>query len=274
MFDPTATDLFAFDLNGYLVIDNAIDSEHLAALQAELPRWQAEAEAERVSPTREHLSVKQDGREVKLVDVVHHEPLVHPLITNPRLLPLLDAVIPSLRFKSSWLDFKWPGAGTRHHSHHTPFDGADHYVFHGGRICAQTVTVCYALADIGPEDGALEVIPGSHKSNFPLPPDPDPFRQRLPLKAGQAVVFCHNLNHGSMNRGSLVRKALFTSFCSSFLANSYGGDQLYADLFAAAEPGSWQQWLLRAPNGAHQTCRRPAGPIPGSDASRTGITGG
>ena len=87
---------------------------------------------------------------------------------------------------------------------------------------AVTAGLWAPLQDCAVDDGALVVVPGSHRFRPTLrgTPDlgldfdlvrplPDRLRRPVPLRAGQAVVFDHRLLHGSpVNRGTDVRVAV------------------------------------------------------------------
>jgi hypothetical protein len=49
------------------------------------------------------------------------------------------------------------------------YGGGSSYFFKAGRIHTGLTVVEYLLADEGPGDGGLCVIPGSHKSELPMP---------------------------------------------------------------------------------------------------------
>ncbi|MCU1497901.1 MAG: hypothetical protein JWM47_1854, partial [Acidimicrobiales bacterium] len=79
---------------------------------------------------------------------------------------------------------------------------------------ADSLTVWCPLADVGPDDGPLEVIPGSHRwfPSFRSPllpsvqvafgPEVDAALQPLPVPAGSAIVYSHALLHGSRQNRS------------------------------------------------------------------------
>ena len=70
----------------------------------------------------------------------------------------------------------------------------------------QLLTVCMQLSDAGPGDGGFCVVPGSHKSNFSVPPaladlaDPElaGFVQQPELRPGDVLVFTEAVLHGTL----------------------------------------------------------------------------
>eukprot|EP00930_Biecheleria_cincta_P075984 TRINITY_DN63189_c0_g1_i1.p1 TRINITY_DN63189_c0_g1~~TRINITY_DN63189_c0_g1_i1.p1 ORF type:complete len:377 (+),score=58.68 TRINITY_DN63189_c0_g1_i1:27-1133(+) len=80
------------------------------------------------------------------------------------------------------------------------------YSFSHGQMRNQLLTVCMQLRDAGPEDGGFCVVPGSHKSNFPVPPaladvsDEDLAEHvRQPaIASGDVLVFTEAVLHGTL----------------------------------------------------------------------------
>src|SRR4029077_7453515 len=72
-----------------------------------------------------------------------------------------------------------------------------------GRMVNGLVVVSYALGDVGPGDGGFAAVPGSHKSNLPIPQQFKYFEksgswlQQVPQKAGSAILFTEALTHGT-----------------------------------------------------------------------------
>ena len=252
--DPS--ELYAFDLNGYLLIDDAVPGALLDEVDTVVDGLCRRAG---VHPLPEPLAPGAAGGTAKLINIV----LEHEVFLRVAMSPAVIARIPHLviypRLKSTWVQLNGVNRGINHHANHTPHDPVDMYWFQG-RVCANLVTVMYAFCDIPEDGGALEVIPGSHKANFPLPKDPRTLarlRRRLPLKRGQALLFSHDLNHGSHNARNYVRRSLFTSFSPGSSAHTLGDNDLYDRLFDASPDGSWQKYLLRRPRGDRDTHPQP-----------------
>lgn len=244
----TPDECYAFDLNGYLIIENAIDPALLEELTPLVDRFEQQAQ------------LTDEKRNAKLPAIILEHPLFLELAMSPAVISKVVDCIQFPRLKSTWLDFKAQNGSIGYHANHTPYDPVDAYYWQG-RIFANLVTVCYALCDI-PEDGAaLDVIPGSHKANYPLPEDPETLaslRKKLPLTKGSALIFSHDMNHGSQNNRDYIRRALFTSFSTGSSAHTQGDNDLYDDLFDAAPEDSWRKYLLRRPKGDRDTYPQPA----------------
>ena len=85
------------------------------------------------------------------------------------------------------------------------------------RIDCMMVRMVYFAQDVGDEEGAFCVVPGTHKTNMSSPygngPTEEPGMIGLEVKAGDAIVFTENLRHGGLpNRSSQVRKTLHVGY--------------------------------------------------------------
>ena len=258
--DRLAEMLYQFDLNGFLVVEDAIDPETLAEVNALADGYERRAGIYNAQDDGEGDVFDEGTRlKVRFSRIILDHPAFLRVAMNPKVTSLLPHLIVMPRMKSTWLDFAGKGGSIHYHSNHIPVDPVDVYFF-AGRIVANLVTVCYALRDVPMDGAALDVIPGSHKANFPLPDDErilEGLRRQLPLKAGSALVFSHDINHGSSNSLDYVRRCLFSSFSTGSSANSQGEDGLYDPLFAASPEGSWQKYLLRRPKGDRDSYPEP-----------------
>lgn len=235
----TPDEAYAFDCTGYLLLEDVIDPDLLDAVNAVVDGYETRA------------AFDDTCNRAKFPCAVNEHPLFLDLAMTPAVLARVTEMIVFPRLKSTWLDLKALGGSIGYHANHTPCNPVDAYHWQG-RCCANLVTVCYALCDV-PEDGAaLDVIPGSHKANYPLPEDPAMLarlRRKLPLRKGSALIFSHDMNHGSRNDRDYVRRCLFTSFSTGSSAHTQGDNDLYDAAFAAAPEGSWRKYLLRRPQG-------------------------
>src|SRR6185436_13400470 len=99
------------------------------------------------------------------------------------------------------------------------------YRFHNGRMRCGLTVVSWVLTDSRAGDGGFCCIPGSHKSNYPLPPavarleiDPGCVRE-VPLRAGSILLFTEALVHGTLPwRAAHERRALFYKYAPGPLA--------------------------------------------------------
>ena len=144
-----------FHANGFVVIPDAVPASYLAALQ--------EATAG---------EIYAGGTVRNLLD---RDPLFEDLIDGHAGMELLDALMPDLQLLAMDLRACPPGGGE--------------IGWHADRVLwsEQTLTVHTALYlhDLTPDNGALRVVPGSHKRPFDLPED-----ERLALRDDEILVTC------------------------------------------------------------------------------------
>jgi len=248
----TPEELYRYDVNGYVVVRGAIDAETLVHLNKKIDGWEEKAWGDF------RAKKKGENPEVRYDDIVNQEASLVSLAANPKLLPYLVEMIEKPRLKSTWIAFKWRGGETRLHSNHTPTVTHNFYHFNG-QIRHNLLNVMYAMHDIEPGGGGLKVIPGSHKANYPRVQGDDvsDMLVELSLKAGDALLFSHDMGHCSLNESDVIRRTVMYTYCPGVIANSFGGDGLYDRIFELAEEGSWLKYLTRRPNGFLETYPQP-----------------
>ena len=83
-------------------------------------------------------------------------------------------------------------------------DISEVYFFKNDRIFTGLTVVEYLLADEGPGDGGVAVIPGSHKANLACPKSMIKWKStkstcsKVNGKAGDAIIFTETLTHGTL----------------------------------------------------------------------------
>ena len=218
MKTPSQNDDFLFDLNGYLILKNAVESDLLDRLNAEfdlLPRDLPMGEWYQGAQRRDYNPMTG----LELHHAIEIAPPFQELIDHPGWIEyvrhycgeeksyveglFIDECIASIRTSGGHHPVHSGGFGT-------PVRG-QYRCEHGLFRCGQ-VNVILALTDIGPNDGATMIIPGSHKSNFPHPRTSDPsYRPEeamddltgaIPayLEKGDALLFVDALMHGGSSR--------------------------------------------------------------------------
>ena len=250
----TPEEEYCFDVRGYLVVEKAIEPDYLAHLNKRLGFWEEKARKELADRPEKK---KKRGPNIGFFNLLNEEPSMLALVANPAILPYVDVLVQSPILEQFGANFRWKGAQSTVHGGHTPYQPVNFYHVAQGRIYNNHLRVMYAMHDIGPGDGSLRVVPGSHKANFPWPgagrlPDvgealKDLFVE-LPLKAGSALVFTHDILHASFSENEGMRRVLhlaynFGGFTRTWLADETDYDRLYEE----APEGSWLQYLLRPP---------------------------
>ncbi len=226
----TPEDRFQFDLQGFLVVKDVLDSDELAALNAvadDPPNGWGDGDSYRQS------NVSRWGMPFQR------------LIDHPKLIPyLLGLMGPKVRVDHDYCIFMRKGApnGGLHGGPSPQVGAGDHwYTCHNGVIRNGLTVVTYNLTDTAPGDGGFGCIPGSHKSNFvsDLPADvrrherAAPYVQQVAAGAGDAIIFTEALMHGTLAwTATHERRALLFKYSpghSSWSQNYYDVDA-YSDL--------------------------------------------
>ena len=159
-----------FKNDGYVVMDNAITADQLAALNAQLRHW--------VDESRQHDSnfgEIMDGRPRFDVEPRTHSPetpalrrISSPIEVSDSYLAVtrdnaaldLTAEIfgPNIKLVATKVNLKLPGSGTAVKYHQDfPFEPHSN---------DNVMTVLIFLDDVTPDNGPLEVVPGSHRGKI------------------------------------------------------------------------------------------------------------
>jgi len=245
-------ELYRYDTNGYIKIKGAIQPDELSRLNGVIDAWEERAAAD--------LAKKDPDKnqEVRYDDIINKEPELLELSANPIIIPCLKEMIENPRLKSTWIAFKWRGGKTGLHSNHTP-TVTHNFCHFNGQIRHNLLNLMYAMKDIGPSEGGLQVIPGSHKSNYPRVrgDDVSDMLVELTMEAGDVLLFSHDMAHCSLNESDNVRRTVMYTYCPGVIANSFGGDVLYDRVHEEAPEESWLKYLTRRPHGFLETYAQP-----------------
>ncbi|MEC4811881.1 MAG: phytanoyl-CoA dioxygenase family protein [Scytonema sp. PMC 1069.18] len=206
----TELERYLFDLQGFLVLENTLTPSEITAINQLLDQ---------------HISeVDEPGKLwVRFDSLLGWGNPFRNLIDNPRITPYLEAILGSrFRLDHDYVHIIRQGIGpigSELHGGGTPFDPCQYYLCKDGTIRSGLVAVAYHLTDVPPGVGGFGCIPGSHKSNFPLPKEwydlgnPPPCVQTISGKAGTAILFTEALTHGTIPwQGQHERRTLFYKY--------------------------------------------------------------
>lgn len=212
---PSPLDDFNFDLNGYLVLKNAVSPELLGRLNKafdgfpplKFGEWWGNAQRRdyhEATGFELHNVVECGEPFEELIDHPSWIAYVHKYCGEDKSYIeglFIDEAIASIR-----------RSGGHHPVHSGGFQGALRGMYlhkHGLFRCGQC-NIILALSDVGPGDGPTMVIPGSHKSNLPHPlagsyakgdrMDELPGAVPVYMNAGDALLFVDGLMHGGSSR--------------------------------------------------------------------------
>ncbi len=187
---------FRFDLQGYLVVKNALAPEEVAEMNRIADEMYTEDYDEKRMRSRQHVS--QWG------------PSFQSLIDHPSALPyLVEFLGPKFRIDHDYNIFMIKGsAHGRIHGGPALETGIeeDHwYRCHKGVIRNGLTVFTYCLTPAGPGDGGFICVPGSHKSNFVMDiPEEVKLQEsnadyvvQPTAEAGDLIIFTEALVHGT-----------------------------------------------------------------------------
>jgi ectoine hydroxylase-related dioxygenase (phytanoyl-CoA dioxygenase family) len=212
---PTALDDFLFDLRGYLVLQQAVAPDLLDDINHAIDGFPQLEYGEWWGNTQRRDYTGSTGFE--LHNCVEAGEPFERLIDHPSWMNYMrhycgeeQSYVEGLFIDECMISVRRSGG---HHPVHSggfkgALRGAYHYT-HGVFRCGQC-NIIVALTDVGPDDGATMVIPGSHKSNFPHPDAGnyakldrmDHLEGAVPvyLQKGDALLFVDGLMHGGSSR--------------------------------------------------------------------------
>lgn len=218
----TDMDAYLFDLQGYIVLENAIPPGEVDALNASFDVMAATGAC-----PEGPVIVEDNGRQEGMTFQQLYEggPAWEALIDHPswwdKVVHFIGTDDPENfdgHHGPAFIDecfgvIRRPGGAVRLHSGGHVGTIRTQYRYHAGRFHCGQVNILLALTDIGPGDGATMVIPGSHKSNI-RHPQTVPVDKRdeetsvdgitgaveVHLNKGDALLFVDAIMHGSARR--------------------------------------------------------------------------
>jgi len=190
---------YLFDLQGFIVIENALTNKQINNLNTELDK-----QIDKQIPGKE----KQEKKFLRFDSLLNWGKPFQELIDNPAITPyLLELLGKDFRLDHDYLHVIYQGkgpVGSFLHGGGTPYDPSQYYNFKDGRMFNGLTAVAYELNDIYPGQGGFACVPGSHKSNLPFPEEwkdlesPSNCVKAVNVKAGSAIIFTEALTHGTL----------------------------------------------------------------------------
>ncbi len=214
---------YLFDVQGYLVIENVLNSEELAALNRHIDEQQlpTPGKVQRFGSAPNGSGFLQWGK-----------PFCN-LLDHPKIMPILQFRLGDCfrldRIYGMYMEKGMPRGGLHaDYGATSPTANAqpgEYYSFRDNEIHNGFVVVTWNLADTGPEHGGFCCIPGSHKSNYKLPqqvaaaPENSSCVVIPNAPAGSAILFTEALTHGTAAwNGKHQRRSLLYKYCVSHIA--------------------------------------------------------
>lgn len=215
---PSDLDNFMFDLQGFLILKDAVGEGLLADLNQAVDALPPLEFGEWLGHAQRRDYTKSTGLEVH--QCLELGPAFEELIDHPAWISYLrrycgeeKSYVEGLFIDESILSVRV--AGGHHPVHSGGFQGAmrGRYDYLNGVFRCSQCNIILALTDIGPGDGATMVVPGSHKSNFDHPLRGDygkgdrmddlPGAVPLYMEKGDALLFVDGVMHGGSSRTNM-----------------------------------------------------------------------
>ena len=219
----TNEEQYLFDTFGYMIVSDVLTSDQVERLRSTLQ-----------TPTEQFEPVAQTQ------NPLHWDKVWRDLLDLPKLTPILETLLGNHEFRERFVATKgktpYPSYRLDHINVHTHVaegyaggqlhggwmdsGGSQYFRYHDGRFYNGLIAVSFELFDTFDNDGGFACIPGSHKSNLPLPEDWRDLAkgihgsvQRIAAKAGDAIVFTEALTHGTLPWMSTApRQTVFYKF--------------------------------------------------------------
>ena len=218
---------YLFDLQGYLVIENALSPQELANFnelidQQDLP---ASDQALRYGGAA--------GSSAEGAGFLEWGTPFCDLLDHPIIMPILRFTLGDCFRLDRLYGIRMSAGMPRGHLHAdygatSPYSGVrpgERYHFPDNEIPAGFIVVAWNLSETGPGYGGFCCIPGSHKSNYKLPKEIEEAPEQSscvvipPAPAGSVVLFTEALTHGTAAwTASHERRTLLFKYCVSQMA--------------------------------------------------------
>jgi len=202
MSDP----IESFERDGFVILEKAIDRVSLAELVEAIAPYEAERPMGR--------NAFEGQRSQRVYSLVAKGEPFRRLIEHPDVISILDrTLMPNYLLSTAQSIRLHPGESSQ--AWHT--DDA-FYLCPRPHALPLAVSVIWAIEDFDDDNGATEVIPGSHVwgHDHPDTREHDPLPAVMP--AGSCIVFDAALWHrGGSNRSSRTRLAISPQYCQPYL---------------------------------------------------------
>jgi ectoine hydroxylase-related dioxygenase (phytanoyl-CoA dioxygenase family) len=200
---------FLFDVNGYLIIENALDEALLADLNAAIDHNEVRLVQESYTLSRGAARLAGERRSEFDNALGWQKPWSEPfrtLLTLPLAMSfMLELIGDGFRYDSMKGTVMVRGTeGFSLHGGAGDPDSLSYYRIVGDKMRNGLMNISYALTDVASGDGGFMCIPGSHKSTFSCPRElrrlecGAGFIREVPVPAGSAILFTEALIHGTL----------------------------------------------------------------------------
>jgi len=240
-------DEYLFDLNGYLIIENALTKKELKDLNKILDKLKNLKNNEWAGYVHGHNYGGKEGLNLQQIyeagkpfeKLIDHSSWINHMKHFVGGEGTFDYNHGPLFIDENFVNVRGPGKAIPVHSGAHEGTQRGHYRYQNGKFHCGQINILVALSKISKGDGGTVIIPGSHKSNLKHPQF-DKYKlkkdgkyktadsmigsEEVYLNAGDAILFVDSLCHGSsrrVNKGE--RRVVIYRYGPSwgFFRNSY-----------------------------------------------------
>ena len=220
---PTELEKYFFDLNGYIIIKNAVSVKELDACNKIINNLQSIKNGEWHGHVHGHNYGGKEGLNLQQIyeagkpfeRLIDHPSWINHMLEFVGGKGTFDHQHGPLFIDENFANIRGTGEAIGIHSGNAEGIQRNHYRYQDGKFHCSQVNILIALNDIGPGDGGTVVIPSSHKSNMQHPEyKKNKMKKKgefssaekmtgsieIYLKAGDALLFVDSLCHGSAKR--------------------------------------------------------------------------
>ena len=182
-------DKYLFDLNGFIVIQNALNKSEVKACNKIIDKlkklkhneWEGYVHGHNYGG-KEGLNLQQIYEAGKPFEkLIDHPSWINHILEFVGGDGTFDNQHGPLFIDENFANVRGPGDAIGIHSGNHEGTQRGHYRYENGKMHSGQVNILVALTDIGKGDGGTVVIPASHKANFKHPE----FDQNRMLKGGK-----------------------------------------------------------------------------------------
>ena len=253
----TEEEKWHFDIQGYLVLRNAVCPEDVARMMQLADEWHALEESELPTPLWTYRDASTRPTSPRSITMVEYaDEVFERLVLNREIMRVVLALTDNCpqhagtalarnTRETDDLPFHGGVSGGIHHP-------ANDYQAADGRIFATFLNAGVSLVDV-PAGTGFVCIPGTHKAYFPRPDrvtiyDGPPLVANPAVRAGDAVLFTEALCHGARRwTEETPRTTAFVRYTTSYASWSPGGgppeeyrDLISPELFELKQPASFR----------------------------------
>jgi ectoine hydroxylase-related dioxygenase (phytanoyl-CoA dioxygenase family) len=241
----TLAQRFHLDAYGYVLLEEVLAPEEVAAMKGALYRMKADPdlEAKRVYTHRrgEHYTL--------FGHLVEYDPALLAYAVHPRLVPLVEELVGGavrLEESEAIINRRDPQADlealarrrTTPTGFHTGTRATWGCYYEQDRFHSIFVKTLAYLTDVGPDDGGTAVIPGSHKMTWPqremieAAMMDEHLIYQVEAKAGSVLLFPESLIHSTTAIRSDRERVILVSGYTPTLVREWPGNEISPEFIA------------------------------------------